>query len=105
VLTRFSLARPQLMLQLTYLFNQIISVLTMAQLTSIFEQRRNYDLRRMLGTSTKFLDSMIWSMDHCPSFTLTAVEILPMLAAEREKVAQTISSCRVSKVPRAQYVA
>ena len=35
--------------QLLYLHNQIISVLTSAQLTRIFEQRVNFDLRRLLG--------------------------------------------------------
>jgi len=37
----------QMGLQLTYVFNQIIFVLTQSQLTRIFQQRINYDLRRV----------------------------------------------------------
>ena len=33
-----------------YIFNQISSVITGAHLEKIFEQRRNYDLRRLLGS-------------------------------------------------------
>lgn len=32
-----------------YIFNQISSVITRTHLEKIFEQRRNYDLRRLLG--------------------------------------------------------
>lgn len=39
----------QLRDQLLYLHNQILSVLTSVQLTRIFEQRVNFDLRRLLG--------------------------------------------------------
>lgn len=39
----------QLRDQLNYLYNQILSVLTSTQLTRIFEQRINYDLRLLLG--------------------------------------------------------
>lgn len=37
----------QMGLQLNYVFNQIIFVLTQSQLTRIFQQRINYDLRRV----------------------------------------------------------
>ena len=37
------------MLQLSYVYNQILSVLTYTQLSRIMEQRRNYDLRRLLA--------------------------------------------------------
>ena len=35
--------------QLTYVYNQILSVLTLRQLDSIMTRRGNYDLRRLLG--------------------------------------------------------
>ena len=40
---------PQLVAQLTYVYNQVLSVLTYSQLSRIMEQRRNYDLRRLLS--------------------------------------------------------
>lgn len=38
----------QMAMQLGYLYNQIISVLTQAQLLRIFADRKNFDLRRLL---------------------------------------------------------
>ena len=35
--------------QLTNVYNQILSVLTLRQLERIMNQRGNYDLRRLLG--------------------------------------------------------
>lgn len=35
--------------QLTHVYNQILSVLTLRQLDRIMNQRGNYDLRRLLG--------------------------------------------------------
>ena len=39
----------QMALQLGYIYSQIISVLTQAQLSRIFTQHTNFDLRRLLG--------------------------------------------------------
>lgn len=39
----------QLVVQLTYVYHQVLSVLTFTQLTKIFEHRRNYDLRKLLA--------------------------------------------------------
>ncbi len=36
----------QLIVQLTYLYHQVLSVLTQTQLSRIFEQKKGYDLRR-----------------------------------------------------------
>ena len=43
--SRRGLSASQLTVQLTYIYNQILSVLTLTQLNRIFEARRNYDLR------------------------------------------------------------
>jgi len=40
--------------QLLYLHSQILSVLTSLQLTKIFEQRINFDLRRLLSGKLTF---------------------------------------------------
>ncbi|XP_013380579.1 vacuolar fusion protein MON1 homolog A [Lingula anatina] len=80
----------QLLFQLTYVYNQIISVLTYTQLNKIFKQRRNYDLRRLLTGSEKFIDNLLHLMDHEPSFLLGAVRCLPLPSSTRENIAQSI---------------
>nr|CAG4647791.1 EOG090X03TW [Moina brachiata] len=80
----------QLQLQLEYIFNQIVSVITKAQLDRIFEQRRNYDLRRLLGGSERLLDNLGIYMDSDYSVLLGAVKCLPMLSSDRDSVTQTI---------------
>lgn len=80
----------QLLFQLTYVYNQIISVLTYSQLSRIFKQRRNYDLRRLLSGAEKFIDNLLNLMDHEPSFLLGAVRCLPLANSVRDVIAQTI---------------
>ena len=60
-------------LQLNYIYSQIIFHLTYAQLKRIFEQQANYDLRRMLTGTEKFVDKLIELMDTNPCFFLGAV--------------------------------
>uniref|UniRef100_T1IV58 Vacuolar fusion protein MON1 homolog n=1 Tax=Strigamia maritima TaxID=126957 RepID=T1IV58_STRMM len=89
---------PQLMMHLTYLYNQILCLLTHKTICHIFENRRNYDLRRLLSGVEKFLDNMLFLMAHEPSFLLGAVRCLPMESNIRENVSQIIvSSCSKNK--------
>jgi len=80
----------QLTVQLSYIHSQIISVLTLAQLTRIFDQRRNYDLRRMLSGSERLMTSLSSSMDKDPSYFLSAVRCLPLPLSTRDLVSETI---------------
>ena len=43
----------QLGVQLNYVYNQLLSVLTLSSLTKIFDQRKGYDLRRMIAGSER----------------------------------------------------
>lgn len=81
----------QLIVQLTYMYHQLLSVLTLTQLTRIFEQKKGYDLRKMIGGSERLLDSLANSMDTDPSFMLSAVKVLAMPSVARETIANTIS--------------
>lgn len=83
----------QLVLQLTYVYNQVVSVLTLTQLTRIFEQRRNYDLRRLLAGSERLIDHLLTFMETQPCFILEAVRCLPLPSTCREAIAQTIIGC------------
>lgn len=80
----------QLTVQLSYIHSQIISVLTLAQLNRIFDQRRNYDLRRMLSGSERLMTSLSSSMDTDPSYFLSAVRCLPLPSTTRDLVSETI---------------
>ena len=66
--------------------------MTLSQLTRIFEQRKNYDLRNMIRGSERLLDSLAMALDTDPSFMLAAVRVLELPATVRDGVSNTISS-------------
>ncbi|KAF8947463.1 Vacuolar fusion protein mon1b [Haplosporangium gracile] len=76
----------QLRDQLGYLYAQIISVLTQSQMTKIFEQRNNFDLRGLIGGTEIFLDSLGKLMNTYPGFMLGAIQCLTMPRELRDKV-------------------
>eukprot|EP00729_Bicosta_minor_P010990 gene10990-35419_t len=77
-------------MQLSYVFNQIIYVLTFAQLQRIFKQQVNFDLRRLLGGTEKYIDTLLDLFDTDPSFFLGAVRCLPLQNSVRDKVGQVL---------------
>ena len=81
---------PQLVHRLTYVYNQVVSVLTYSQMARIFKQRRNFDLRRLLSGTEKFIDNLLSVIDHDPSFLLGAVRCLPLPNTIRDTIAQTV---------------
>ncbi|XP_059056311.1 protein SAND [Achroia grisella] len=85
-------SETQLVLQLTYAFNQIVSVLTLTQLNRIFEQRRNYDLRRLLAGAERLIDNLLIFMEKDPAFLLGAVRCLPLPEKARENITNAIIS-------------
>ena len=98
VVARTNESTHQLKMQLLYMHNQVLSVLTLSQLKRIFKQRRNYDLRRLLTGAEKFFDSLTYLLDSEPSFLLTAVRCLPMEAQTRDIIAQCIAQNAKVKV-------
>ncbi|XP_063834285.1 vacuolar fusion protein MON1 homolog isoform X1 [Ostrinia nubilalis] len=85
-------SETQLVLQLTYAFNQIVSVLTLTQLNRIFEQRRNYDLRRLLSGAERLIDNLFVFMEKDPAFLLGAVRCLPLPEKARENITNAITT-------------
>ncbi|CAG4968610.1 unnamed protein product [Parnassius apollo] len=85
-------SETQLVMQLTYAFNQIVSVLTLTQLNRIFEQRRNYDLRRLLAGAERLIDNLLIFMEKDPAFLLGAVRCLPLPEKARENITNAIIS-------------
>ena len=80
----------QLTVQLLYIHSQIISVLTASQLNRIFEQRRNYDLRRLLSGSERLMTSLSQQMDRDHSYFLSAVKCLPLPTQDRNLISETV---------------
>eukprot|EP00039_Didymoeca_costata_P020327 m.340869 g.340869 ORF g.340869 m.340869 type:complete len:515 (-) comp19609_c0_seq1:132-1676(-) len=87
-------SEKQMAMQLNYVYNQLIFVLTYSQLHRIFDQQINFDLRRMLGGTEKFIDSLLNMFDSNPSFFLGAVRCLPLPSSVRDKVGQVLLSSR-----------
>lgn len=98
-------SESQMGLQLNYIYNQIIFHLTYAQLKRIFEQQINYDLRRMLTGTEKFIDKLIVMMDKNPCFFLGSVRCLPLQSNIREKIGQVLLNCKIKDLVFAILIA
>ncbi|XP_074861162.1 vacuolar fusion protein MON1 homolog A [Carettochelys insculpta] len=75
--------------ELLYIYYQILSLLTWTQLHHLFQQKQNYDLRRLLAGSERITDNLLDLMARDPSFLMGAARCLPMAAGLRD----TVSSC------------
>lgn len=83
-------SEQQLRSELLYVYYQIISMLTQASISRIFEHKKNYDLRRLLAGSEKILDGLLDLMDSDPGFLLTAVHCLPLASSLRDSLSQIL---------------
>ncbi|XP_067288317.1 vacuolar fusion protein MON1 homolog B [Pseudorasbora parva] len=83
-------SEQQLRNELLYVYNQIVSMLTQASITRIFEHKKNYDLRRLLAGSEKILDGLLNLVDSDPSLLLTAVHCLPLASSLRDSLSQIL---------------
>lgn len=76
-----------------------MSVLTLTQLNRIYEQRRNYDLRRLLSGAERLIDHLLDFMEQEPAFILGAVKCLPLVSSVRDSITQAITqACSKIKV-------
>nr|XP_054775013.1 protein SAND-like isoform X2 [Lytechinus pictus] len=98
-------SQQQLLMQLTYVYNHIISVLTYSRISSIFKKRDNYDLRKLLGGTEIFLDNLIQLMDHDPCFLLTAIRCLPLDSTIRDMIGSAMHSAKVKDLVFAILIA
>jgi hypothetical protein len=80
----------QLREQLQWLYYQIVSIITNSQITRIFEQHRNFDLRRLLGGTESFLDHLCDTVGVEPRYILNAVNALRISASLRQTVGQSL---------------
>lgn len=92
-------SEAQLRAGLSLLYHQILSVLTKRQLNRIFEQRRNFDLRRLLSGTEKSLEALsdAWGVE--ASLVLGAVAPLPLPPQLRDGLSVALRSI-CSKIPK-----
>lgn len=77
-------------------------MLTQSQLNRVYDQRRNFDLRRLLTGSERLIDHLLNFMDREPAFFLGAIKCLPLLPSMRSSITQTIiQTCAKIKVEKA----
>ncbi|BES90843.1 Trafficking protein Mon1 [Nesidiocoris tenuis] len=77
---------------LEYVYNQVVSVLTLRQVTTIFERRRNYDLRRLLTGSERLIDHLLTFYETEPSLFMNGLACIPMPSPQREAISSVIVS-------------
>jgi vacuolar fusion protein MON1 len=101
--TSIAVSNHALLMTLSYAYNQIISVLTYRRMDSVYSARKNYDLRRLLGGSERFMDCLLDALDTDPCYFLGAVRCLPLDAGTRDVISQTIAHYAKIKVWRKNY--
>ena len=86
----------QLRDQLQYLYSHIVSVLTLTQITRIFQQRNNYDLRNLLSNSDSLMmDGLARNMDRNPAHMLGSIQCLRLSPSARYTIGQIIHDARI----------
>ncbi|KAJ6667751.1 hypothetical protein lerEdw1_016072 [Lerista edwardsae] len=80
--------------ELLYIYYQILSLLTWTQLNHIFQQKQNYDLRRLLAGSERITDNLLDLMSRDPSFLMGAARCLPMAAGVRDAVSTCLQQAK-----------
>nr|CAB3263901.1 vacuolar fusion protein MON1 homolog A [Phallusia mammillata] len=85
---------PQIMGELEYIYNTVISVVTLTQLDRIFEKQKNFDLRRLLSGTDKFLDHLCSSLDSDPQYLLRAIQCYPIPGSIRDVIGQSLQQAK-----------
>ncbi|XP_008486157.1 vacuolar fusion protein MON1 homolog A [Diaphorina citri] len=89
--------------QLLYIYNQIISTLTLSQLTKIFDQHRNFDLRRLLSGSERLIHTLVEFTETEVDFVLASYRCLTLSSSIRDQISHVLSSA-VSKVKNLVFI-
>ncbi|KFD51682.1 hypothetical protein M514_07378 [Trichuris suis] len=98
IVSRLGDSYSQLSRQLNCLYRYILSVLTASQLRRIFDERKNFDLRRLLTGTERTMDRLICWAEKDFSLMLDAILCLAMPSSLRETFTHTLSTqCAYSK--------
>ncbi|KIO25653.1 hypothetical protein M407DRAFT_75427 [Tulasnella calospora MUT 4182] len=77
-------------LHLEYLHLQILSVVTGSQLSRIFEKRTNFDLRRLLDGTERFLHSLLTQLELDMGMITSSLNVVRIDPLVRAKVAEVM---------------
>lgn len=95
--SRTNMSVTQLQMQLNDVHNQILSTLTFAQLTKIFQQRKNFDLRRLLEGSERLINNLLLNdssnkkvTNNVFAFLTNSIRCLPLQTSMRNSIANAI---------------
>lgn len=98
-ISRFPESEAQLRVQLEALYMQILSTLTLPNLTHIFSTRPSTDLRRPLQGTEVLLSSLADSFTRgSPSTLLSALESLKLRKSQRDTINNTFLKSRVDEL-------
>ena len=81
----------QLELELNYVYNQIISVVTLSLIDKIFARHHNYDLRNKLTGTEKLLTNIIHRFEYDYGMLLNCANSYPMQPESREQISKLIA--------------
>uniref|UniRef100_A0A0A1WVC6 Vacuolar fusion protein MON1 homolog n=1 Tax=Zeugodacus cucurbitae TaxID=28588 RepID=A0A0A1WVC6_ZEUCU len=97
--SRTNMSVPQLQLQLSDVYNQILSTLTNKHVTRIFEKRKNFDLRRSLAGSERLIYHLLANdssnkrvTNNVFTFLTNSIRVLPLPTTVRSSIVSGIQS-------------
>uniref|UniRef100_A0A3P9MJM2 Vacuolar fusion protein MON1 homolog n=1 Tax=Oryzias latipes TaxID=8090 RepID=A0A3P9MJM2_ORYLA len=88
----------ELLRELHYIYYQIVSLLTLTQLNHIFQNKQNYDLRRLLAGSEYLTDNLLFRLERDPSLLLSAVTCLPLASSFRDVVSSGLQAAKAKNL-------
>ncbi|CAI4222173.1 unnamed protein product [Auanema sp. JU1783] len=93
ILCIVSRSEEQLDMQLNALFDQILSTLSRSQLETVYHKRGdNYDLRRLLKGTDKYMESCVWSWREDVALLQSAIRVIPMQPSDRDFLSSTMAT-------------
>lgn len=82
----------QLELELNYVYNQIISIVTLSLIEKIFSRHSNYDLRNKLTGTEKLVTNIIKRFNNDYGMLLNCVNSYPLRFETRDQIARMIAA-------------
>uniref|UniRef100_A0A1A8S9T2 Vacuolar fusion protein MON1 homolog n=1 Tax=Nothobranchius rachovii TaxID=451742 RepID=A0A1A8S9T2_9TELE len=96
--SRTSQSDKELLRELQYIYYQIVSLLTLTQLNHIFQNKQNYDLRRLLAGSEYLTDNLLRRLERDPGLLLSAVTCLPLASSSRDVVSSSLQAAKAKNL-------
>ncbi|XP_068141576.1 vacuolar fusion protein MON1 homolog [Drosophila tropicalis] len=97
--TRTNMSVQQMQLQLSDVYNQILSTLTYSHMNKIFEKRKNFDLRRLLSGSERLIFNLLANdssnarvSNNIFTFLTNSIRVFPLTTAVRSQIVSAIQS-------------